>query len=395
MSSFRYTAEDRSGTRVSGELEADSAALAIEVLIGQRLTPLRVSQTRAEDIPKLSYGDAARLAREVSRLMVAGIPLESGAMLAAEAQESRAARKTLERAASRLARGDGPGLAFDGLDGAPGGALSAIMAAGERSGRLADALGAAAPLFAATARFREKIVSLMLYPAVVSVTAISVLVIFLLVVIPSLRPVLEGLGDNLPASARWMLAIADAAPGVLVTVLVGALIVIALNQFSVVRARMARLLDRLALGPMGLGVAAAVDTALFARLFAALLKAGTPAGDAMAEASSAMSNTILKGKLQASANDVREGASLDHALMSALGERHLIVQASRLGARGGSFADLVSEAGMTLAERAETRLERLAAMAGPMIIIVLGLVIGLMVITLFSSLAALPDAATL
>jgi len=395
MSSYRYTAEDHTGRRVSGELEAHSAAIAIETLIAQRLSPLRVCETRTEDIPKLSYGDAGRLCLEVSRLMIAGIPLESGALLAAEAQESRAARKTLERAAGRLARGDGPGLAFDGLDGAPGRALSAIMAAGERSGRLADALGAAAPLFAATARFREKIVSLMLYPAVVSVTALSVLVVFLLVVIPSLRPVLEGLGDNLPASARWMLAIADAAPGILVAVLVGALIVIALNQFSAVRTRMARILDRLALGPMGLGVAAAVDTALFARLFAALLKAGTPAGDAMAEASSAMSNTILKDKLHAAASDVREGASLDHALMSALGERHLIVQASRLGGRGGNFAGLVSEAGMTLAERAETRLERLAAMAGPMIIIALGLVIGLMVITLFSSLAALPDAATL
>ncbi|WP_417492607.1 type II secretion system F family protein [Maricaulis sp.] len=395
MSSFRYTAEGHDGRRVSGEIEADTAALAIEALMAQRLSPLRVSETRISDIPKLSYQDTARLSLEVSRLMLAGIPLESGALLAAEAQESRAARKTLERAASRLARGDGPGLAFDGLDGAPGGALSAIMAAGERSGRLADALGAAAPLFAATARFRAKIVSLMLYPAVVSVTALSVLVIFLLVVIPSLRPVLEGLGENLPTSARWMLAIADAAPGVLVAALIGALIVIALNQVSAVRSRMALLMDRLALGPMGLGVAAAVDTALFARLFGALLKAGTPAGEAMAEASAAMSNTVLRGLLQSSANDVREGASLDHALMSALGERHLIVQASRLGARGGSFADLVSEAGMTLAERAETRLERLAALAGPMIIILLGLVIGLMVITLFSSLAALPDAATL
>ena len=395
MSSFRYTAEGHDGRRVSGEIEADTAALAIEALMAQHLSPLRVSETRISDIPKLSYQDTARLSLEVSRLMLAGIPLESGALLAAEAQESRAARKTLERAASRLARGDGPGLAFDGLDGAPGGALSAIMAAGERSGRLADALGAAAPLFAATARFRAKIVSLMLYPAVVSVTALSVLVIFLLVVIPSLRPVLEGLGENLPTSARWMLAIADAAPGVLVAALIGALIVIALNQVSAVRSRMALLMDRLALGPMGLGVAAAVDTALFARLFGALLKAGTPAGEAMAEASAAMSNTVLRGLLQSSANDVREGASLDHALMSALGERHLIVQASRLGARGGSFADLVSEAGMTLAERAETRLERLAALAGPMIIILLGLVIGLMVITLFSSLAALPDAATL
>tara|TARA_B100000508_G_scaffold60333_1_gene47212 strand:- start:245316 stop:246503 length:1188 start_codon:yes stop_codon:yes gene_type:complete len=395
MTTYRYIARTGKGERVKGEIEAANTPQVIELLAHQQLSPIRVSEAKADATPKLSFKDAGRLSSEIARLTAAGVPLEAGTALASQAQESRAARHALELAAKRLAQGQGPGEAFAGLEGAPGRALSAVVAAGERSGRLADALKAAAPLFTATARFREKIISLMLYPSVVSITALGVLVVFLLVVIPSLRPVFESLGEAMPASARWMLAVSDAAPSVLVAMLIAVLAAILLGQIPALRAHMARWRDQVALGPLGMGLAEAIDIALFARLFAALLKAGTPAGDAMAEASAATSNTILKDRLLVSAHSVRQGGSLDVALSEALGERHLIVQASRLGMRGGSFADLVAEAGLTLAERAETRLERIASLAGPLIIILLGFVIGLMVVTLFSSLTALPDAAAL
>jgi type II secretory pathway component PulF len=395
VTTFRYLARQTDGSRIRGEIEASDDKQAVEQLISRRLSPLSVVRSKADRERALSYKDAARLCSEIARLTQAGVPLESGAELAAEAQDSVAARRVLVKAAARLAKGDGPGKAFSGLTGAPGQALSAVIDAGERSGRLADALHAAAPLLGATARFREKIVSLMLYPMAVSITAIGVLGVFLLVVIPSLRPVLEDLGDKMPTSARWMLAVSDAAPGALTVMLVIILASILLGQIAGVRQRMARTRDRLALSPLALGLPEAIDIALFARLFGALLTAGTPAGDAIEQAGAAISNTILRARLAASAGAVREGMPLDQALAIALGERHLIVQASRLGARSGSFAQMVSEAGTTLAERAEMRLERLAALAAPLIIISLGFLIGLLVITLFSSLTALPDAATL
>ena len=118
-----------------------------------------------------------------------------------------------------------------------------------------------------------------------------------------------------------------------------------------------------------------------------------PAGDAIDDASRAVSNTVLQSRLQVSAQSVREGANLANAMEDALGASSLVVQAARLGAKSSGFADLVSEAGMTLAERAEERLERVAAIAGPVIILGLGVVIGSLVVALFTSLTALSDAA--
>ena len=363
------------------------------MIAARRLAPIRVEPAPKRGGDQLNYRDAARLAAELSRFIASGIPLEEGARLAAEAQDSVAARRALGHAASRLSAGAGPGEAFNNFGGAPGQALSAIIRAGERAGRLADALGAAAPLFSATAKFRERIVSLLIYPAVVGLTAIGVLTVFLLVVIPSLRPVLEDLGDAMPAGARVLLSVSDAAPFVLATVLLAVLAGILLVQVPSFRETLDRWRDRFVMSPVGLGIAASIETALFARIFAALLKAGTPVGDAIEDASAAVSNSILREKLSFAAGVVRQGGELSGALSGALGERNLIVQAGRLGNRGGGFAELVSDAGLSLSERAEIRLERLAAIAGPMIIIVLGSMIGLFVITLFSSLASLPDAA--
>jgi type II secretory pathway component PulF len=394
MSTYRYIAR-KDGQRIRGELEATGKQHAIDTLLARRVSPIEVEQAEAEKLPVLKYKDASRLCSEIARMTSAGVPLEAGVALAAEAQESKAARQVLERASTRLTNGDGPAKAFDGLQGAPGRALSAVVAAGERSGRLADALKSAAPLFSSTAKFREKIVSLLLYPAAVSVTAVAVIVVFMLVVIPALRPLLEDLGEELPTSAAIMLAMSDGAPSFFIAILASIMIAIFLGQIPSIRQAMAKVRDQIALSPVGLGLAQAVDMALFSSLFAALLKAGTPAGDAISEASGAISNTILKSRLNDAAGAVREGTSLDVALAEALGERHIIVQASRLGAKGGSYAELVSEAGMTLSERAEVRLERLAAMASPLITIVLGFMIGMMVLALFSSLTALTDAATL
>lgn len=393
MERFLYIAKSNRGRRIRGEIEAADQAAAVEALLGRQLLPLRVRAGGHSPAKALSYKDAARLSSELARLLSAGVPFETALRLMADAHNTQALQRILQTAAARLSEGSGAARAFAGIQGAPGHALTAIIASGERSGQLAGALEAAAPLFASTARFREKIVSLLTYPAVVGVTAIAVILVFLLVVIPSLRPVLEGLGEDIPTGARWLLDTASLAPAVFAGLLVLLLAIILSAQFPAIRASIQKARHRLALSPAGLGLSLSIDTALFATLFGALLRAETPAGDALEEAGGAVSNTILKARLLEAARRVREGRALEAALADALGEQNLVVRASRIGGRTSHFADLVAEAGATLADRAETRLERLASLAGPLIIIMLGLAIGIMTVTLFSSLSSLPDAA--
>lgn len=393
MAVFRYEARDNQGARQRGEVQADDQSAAINQLLARQLTPVRVTRS-AERAVELSYKSAAQIASELSRLHAAGVPLETGASLAAPAQEAKAGRLVLERAASRLADGRSAGDAFGGLGGPAGRALSAVMAAGQRSGRLSDALASAAPLFTATARFKERIISLLIYPAAVSVMAIAALLTFMLVIIPNLKPVLLDLGDELPTSTQIMLAASDATPQILIVLCLIVLFVILVRQLPGMAQKFETWRDQILAGPLGFGLPGAIDTALFARLFAALLRAQTPVADAMREAGAAMANSIFRERVERAAARVNEGESVAHSLAAAFGDDSLVVQAARLGSRGTGFADLVAEAGATLSERAELKLERIAALAAPAIIILLGLIIGGLVLSLFSSLMALPDVVT-
>lgn len=390
---FAFKANTQDGRVTRGQIDALTKDAAFDALVARGLQPIHVTAKALDERQSLTYAQAGQIARELSRLTRAGIPLEAAVKLSAQAQSNVGAQRVLENAATRFAAGEGPGQAFRGLVGAPGRTLSAVMQAGEHSGRLADALEAAAPLFIATAKFRAKILSLMIYPIIVASAALIVLMVFLLVVIPALRPVLSELGDNLPVSAQILLWSADVAPVAASIGLGSVLVVILANQVGAINARFRAMRDHLALGPLGMGLPLAIETAVFARLLAALLKAHMPAGDAIDDASRAVSNTVLQSRLKVGARSVREGASLAGALEGALGTSSLVVQAARLGAKSSGFADLVSEAGMTLAERAEERLERVAAIAGPVIILGLGVVIGSLVVALFTSLTALSDAA--
>lgn len=395
MTRYRYKALDASGRSHRGEVEASSKEEAADAVLVRRLTPISIRPLSDQTAGALSYREAGRLGRDLARMCSSGVPLETGARLAAEAQESNSARQVLVRAADRLAKGAGAAAAFGDLPGVPGRALAAAIQAGDRSGRLPEALSAAAPLMTAMAQFREKLVSLLLYPLIVCVTAVGVLVIFLMVVVPSLRPLLMELGEGMPFSTRMLLWFADAAPGVIGGLLVGVLVLILARQIPSVRQAFGRWRDRMLLTPLGFGLSQAVDGAVFASLFAALIKSGLAADEAIEGAAPAVSNTILKERILLAARRVREGEDVSEALGGALGYGHLVVQASRLGVRGGEYGELVQEAGAVLVERAELRLERLASVSGPLIIIALGVLIAMFVVSLFSSLMALTDAATL
>lgn len=389
---WRYTARSPEGRRLSGLLDLSDRQQVLDELLARGLTPLSVKPVK-NATAALSYERSARLAGELARLSASGLPLETALSLAADIEQHGPTRAALDQAARKLSDGAGPGAAFDALDGSAGKVLAAAIRAGERSGDLSEALGSVAPVLASTAQFRSRFATLMLYPAAVSVTSFGVLAVFFLYVLPTLRPVLEQAGE-FTGSARVLFAISDALPlliTILAILLAGGLV---LSRFPDVKAFLKRLRDRISLSPIGLGLSKTSETALFARLYGALIASGAPAAEAISEAADALSNTILKDRLNAAADEVRAGGTQADALAEALGEDDLIARATRIGDKASLAAPLILEAGNVLVDRAGQKLERAAALAAPLIIIILGGVIGAIVATVFSTLASLPNALT-
>lgn len=395
MKRFKYKALDATGRTQSGRIDTPSESQVDGQLRRRGLTLLDLQELPERLGPRLSYKEVAILSSELSRTIHAGVPLERGLKLCQHAGASRVLNENLERISDLLTAGATPSEAFSGLQGSPGEALAAIVTSGEQAGRLGQALSASAPLFAGIARFREKMISLLMYPLIVAITAVAVLAVFMMVVVPSLRPVLQDLGDQLPMSAELLLTLSELAPMVMTGGLVSGLIFILLCQQPRFRKGISIFKHRLLASSVMGETFTGMDLALMARLFGTLLASQTPAAQALELASDVMANSVLATRLREASSRVRSGERLENALGNLLSPGHLIVQACRLGYETGDLAQSVLHAGDTLSERTETRLERLTALAGPGIIIGLGLLIGLLVVTLFSALTALPEAAGL
>jgi len=389
---WHYTARNSDGRRLSGLLELPERQQVLDELLSRGFTPLSVKRVESKTVA-LTYERAARLAGELSRLSASGLPLETALSLAAEIEQHGPTKAALDQAARKLGEGATPGAAFEALEGPAGKVLAAAIRAGERSGELSKALKSVAPVLASTAQFKAKFGTLMLYPAAISVTSIGILVVFFLYVLPTLRPVLEQAGE-FTGSARLLFAISDALPVMITGLAILLMTGLVLSRFPDVKSFLKRLNDQISLSPMGLGLSKTIETALFARLYGALIASGAPAAEAISEAADALSNTILKTRLNAAADEVREGGTQADALAQALGENDLIARATRIGDKASLSAPLILEAGNVLVDRAAQKLERVAALASPIIIIILGGVIGTIVATVFSTLASLPDTLT-
>lgn len=387
---WRYSALDHAGRSRSGRIEAESEMEAADRLAGEGLSLLSLSKLPAKR-RAFSYEKAGRLAGELARLSSAGIALETALTLAADAETSPSLGEDLRLAAKKLSKGDRPERAFAHFEGPAGAMLATTIAAGERAGDLPHALNSIAPILQSTARFRSKLLSAMLYPAAVMATSLGVLAVFFGVVVPSLRPVLEQ--SRAPEDGiHWLIRVADAIPAVLVAILLVFLVGLAALRMKETRLALGRWRDRVLLSSLGFGLVAEIETAVFARLFGALVSSGVPLGEAAAQACRSLGNEILRERLLHAGLDIQTGRNPVTALADVLGRQNMVVQAAEIGIRTGQAGPLIAEAGQVLGERAEIRLERVSALASPAIIILVGALIGALVISLFSSLAAIPDA---
>ena len=208
MSPFRYEAYDPAGRRVSGRLQARDAASAVQQLRAQQLQVVLLdAEADAPVSARRRIGDADRvlLLQEFATLLGSGVTLAEAAPSLAQAYAGSALGPALQELV-RVVRG-GQSLA-QGLDAAQLGLprhTRSLVAAGEASGHLADALARAAEQLDHERQMRQQFRSALVYPAfLLGAGVVAVLFIFASVV-PRFAPLLRSGRAEVPALSRWVI----------------------------------------------------------------------------------------------------------------------------------------------------------------------------------------------
>ncbi len=320
MAAFEYQALDAQGKKSKGVVSADSLKAARRELRKQGLTPLKVDASKSKIDRKtrqlrLSSKDSVLLTRQLAMLITSGTPVEEALAAVGETSKKNNVRTVLADVRANVVEGQtlsdamsGQRLAFDSL-------YTSIVAAGEGAGALDAVMARLADYQEKSEDMRGKVVSAMIYPAVLAFVAMLVVVALLVFVVPRVVEQFDTMGQKLPLLTQVMVNISSFLQSYGLFIIAGLVLgIIAFGNLSKVE-KVKRRLDRMSLKLPIIGeVVRSVAAARFARTFATLASSGAPVLDCLRAARETTPNLILRDAVEKVIEDVREGGSLSASM---------------------------------------------------------------------------------
>jgi len=392
MPAYTYEAITKSGATERGVVEADSERAAKSQLRAQSLIPLKLA-LMAQDKPRspgdvvlwqaraFSRTDLVVWTRQLASLVGAGLPLERALSALSDEAPTPAQRDLVAQVRAEVNAGAPLAQAlaqhpreFDNL-------YTAVIEAGEQSGRLGAVLLQLAKDQESAHAMRSKLLAASLYPAIVSGVALLIVLFLLAYVVPQVAQVFTSTQRSLPALTIAMLFISEV---VQATWLAG--LVLLLAGMVVLRLLLRQTAFRLAydqawlklplLGRLSLGY----NAARFASTLALLVGAGVPILKALQTAAHTLSNMALREHAMQAIDLVREGAPLASALAQNKRLPGVLSMFARLGEQTGQLPQMLTHAAEHLGEEVQRRAMQLATVLEPLLIVTMGLLVMLIVL---------------
>ena len=322
--------------------------------------------------------------QELATLLKAGLPLVQSLDLLKRRVTSPAFRAVLDDVHERVRSGTSLSDAFAAQGDLFPGVYTASLLAGERSGNLDAVLRRYVDYAKVIATLKRKIVSALVYPAILIALALVLMSIIVLKVVPAFADFYAGFGAQLPLATRVIMKVSTLVREqfLLVAIAVaagGAGMFLWLRQ-----AGQQSRFDRLILTLPGLGpIARKFATSQMARTLATLLGGGLPLVNALDIAARSVGNQHMAGQLDIVATRVREGESFAAALDARKTFPDVAVRMAEVGEATGALQDMLNTVADFFDEEIATYMERFVTLVEPVLLVIMGIVIAGLLLALY------------
>jgi type IV pilus assembly protein PilC len=383
---FIWEGKDKRGHKVRGKaLAANEQALRAD-LRKQGVAPTRVkTQGGMRGGGKPQPQDIAVFARQLATMMSAGIPMVQAFEIIGNGHEKPSMQKLVLDIKSNIEGGSTlheslakHPLYFDDL-------FVNLVEAGEHAGALETLLDKIATYKEKTEALKKKIKKALFYPIAVLVVAVIVSVILLIFVIPQFESLFKGFGADLPAFTQMVVNMSKFMQhqGWIVGVVVGGAIY-GFMYFHKRSRNMRRFLDRMALkfpiiGPILVKSA----IARFARTLSTMFAAGVPLVEAMQSVAGATGNIVYEEGTLRMKDEVATGQRLQRAMENTGLFPNMVVQMIAVGEESGSLDTMSAKVAEFYESEVDNAVDGMASLMEPLIMAVLGVLVGGMVIAMY------------
>lgn len=354
------------------------------IVVGVKAQGLLVGGRLA--VPKTNKLNLARFVQfnqQLVTLLRAGLPALTALDLLARQQREPHFRGLLHNVRERIKSGESLSEAFDHQSAIPK-LYTTTLLAGEKSGNLDEVLNRYLHFQRLALSFRKKLKASLIYPALL-VTMVVVMMIFLVTfVVPRFADLYSQLGADLPDVTRWMLAFGVDVQQYSLVILGGATASV-LGIWRWMRTEKgAALLDRLRLATPLLGVIwLKYQVSMFTRMMATLLAGGLPLVPALRTAGSSIQSQELSLAVNKAAQRVSEGQSLARSLVESGRFPDLAVEMIEVGESSGALSQMLTSVAEFYEEDVETTMSAALSLIEPAILILMAIVVGFVLISLY------------
>jgi type IV pilus assembly protein PilC len=357
---------------------------------GARRLPLRLPSRR-----RVPTADFLVFNQELATLLKAGLPVVQSIDILRRRVPNAVFREALDDVHERVRSGSSLSEAFDAQQ-LFSGVYTASLMAGEKSGSLEQVIRRYVQHVKVLASVRSKVISALIYPAVLVVLSLVVVGLIVFRVVPEFAEFYAqvGRGAALPVSTRVVVALSTGLAGS-VGVLLAAVAAIAAGLFWWSRSPAAqrRLHAAVLRVPYFGSIARTFATAQIARTLATLIAGGIPLVNAIEVSARATGNRWIADALLIVARQVREGGSLAPALAERQIFPHVAIEMVEVGESTGALAEMLNSVADFYDEENATRLERFSNLVQPALLVVMGVVIAGLLMSLYMPLFQLSSLA--
>ncbi len=391
MPYFNYTIRDANGQTRTGKVEAENAEVLKKRLEQEGLQVLEISQDKkAPRVPAGGYGrvklsDLAIFSRQFSTMLDAGVSLIRCLDVLQQQTNNARLRKILNDLSARVESGESLSRSMQRHPKAFSPLIIGLIRAGEVGGVLEESLQRIAHFLEKDVELRRKIRSALTYPVIVLLAAIGIVIFLVSWLVPQFADLFKELGiKEMPAPTQFLIDLSALFTQRWYVVVIAVIAVIIAYKLFVSTRVGRRVADRVKLrvpvfGPLHHKIV----MARFSRTMGTLLASGVPILQAMETVAGVVGNSVVSDAIMESRSRIREGEKIADPLQRSRMFPPMVVHMVSVGEESGSLDHMLNKIAEFYENEVEATIASLTAAIEPVMIVLLGFIVGFIVISMF------------
>ena len=396
MAQYNYKAMDKNGKAKKGSIEAINLDKAKEKLKSEGLIVQDIKEQGAGKKgggKKVKDKDLAVFCKQFSAVLNAGVTIISALEMMSEQLENKTLKRALQEAQSYVQKGGTLADAFKLNPKVFPPIMINMTAAGEMSGNLEICFDRLTTHFETANALHSKVKGAVTYPIVILIVVVAVVAVLLVGVIPQFSQMFDDLGSELPAATQMLVNLSNFLQHKwYILVIIVAAIVFGLKSFgktepgSLMYAKIG--IEFPLFGNLTIKSAAAT----FSRTMATLMASGISLIDAVEQVAKMINNRIIREALLDAKTQIAKGVPLSKPLRDCGIFPPMLPQMTKIGEETGNIEDMMDKVADYYEMEVNDATDALTAAMEPLIIVIMGVVVGGIVMAIYSPMLSMYDA---